>query len=237
MPEASARKNDTAAPFDMKAGQFTIPTLVLRDTDVDELDAFLTKQIARLPSFFQQAPVAIDLTALSQREELLEFPMIVGMLRGHGLIPVGVRGASEEQKVQAIALELAVLPAPRKPAAKPVAVPRQEASAVRPLVVEKPVRSGQRVYAEGGDVILLAGVGSGAEIMADGHIHAYGPLRGRVMAGVAGDVSARIFCRELRAELVSIAGRYRVSENMDSDHVGRAVQISLHGDALKFDPL
>ena len=85
--------------------------------------------------------------------------------------------------------------------------------------------------------MLVAGVSSGAEVMAEGHIHAYGALRGRAMAGVSGDASARIFCRELGAELVSIAGRYRVSENLESRYLGRAVQISLDGDALKFSPL
>jgi len=193
--------------------------------------------VARLPSFFDQAPVAIDLSALPDREQLSDFPMIVGMLRGHGMIPVGVRGASAEQKAQALALELAIMPAGRKaPAAKASPLPRESALAPnRTMVIEKPVRSGQRIYADGGDLVLLAGVSSGAEIMADGHIHAYGPLRGRAMAGVSGDATARIFCRELGAELVSIAGRYRVSENLDRRYLGRAVQIWLSDDALKFE--
>ncbi|MGB5453790.1 MAG: septum site-determining protein MinC, partial [Sedimenticolaceae bacterium] len=105
------------------------------------------------------------------------------------------------------------------------------------LVVEKPVRSGQRIHAEAGDLVLLAGVSSGAEVMAEGNIHAYGPLRGRAMAGVSGDAGARIFCRELAAELVSIAGRYRVSENLDSRYLGRAVQIFLSGEGLSFELL
>jgi len=165
--------------------------------------------------------------------------MIVGMLRGHGMIPVGVRGASDEQKVQALALELAVMPSARKSTAtRPQAVPAESATrGGRALVVEKPVRSGQRIYADAGDLVLLAGVSSGADVMAEGHIHAYGPLRGRAMAGVAGNVEARIFCRELGAELVSIAGRYRVSENLENRYLGRAVQISLSGDSLNFELL
>ncbi|MGB5253838.1 MAG: septum site-determining protein MinC, partial [Sedimenticolaceae bacterium] len=89
--------------FDMKAGQLTLPTLVLRDNDITGLDAFLAQQVARLPSFFDQAPVAIDLSALPSSAPLAEFPMLVGMLRGHGMIPVGVRGASDEQREQALA--------------------------------------------------------------------------------------------------------------------------------------
>ncbi|MCP5304217.1 MAG: septum site-determining protein MinC [Chromatiaceae bacterium] len=239
MSEAPARTTSSPAPFDMKAGQFTIPTLVLRDLDTAGLDAFLAQQVARLPSFFDQAPVAIDLSGLNQRDQLEEFPMIVGMLRGHGMIPVGVRGGSEEQKAQALALELAVMPAGRKVSTPQApAAPREAAQPTsRTLIVDKPVRSGQRIYADAGDLVLLAGVSSGAEIMADGHIHAYGPLRGRAMAGVSGDAGARIFCRELGAELVSIAGRYRVSENLESRFLGRSVQISLSGDALRFELL
>jgi septum site-determining protein MinC len=235
MSEVSARTDPAPAPFDMKAGQFTIPTLVLRDTDTDPLDGFLARQVARLPDFFDQAPVAIDVSQLPSREQFDELPMIVGMLRGHGLIPVGVRGASAEQKAQAAALELAIMPAGRKVAAAgPQAVTSPVAAAAPTLIVDKPVRSGQRIFARGGDLVLLAGVSSGAEVMAEGHIHAYGPLRGRAMAGVSGNEQARIFCRELGAELVSIAGRYRVSENLESRYLGRAVQISLDGEALHF---
>lgn len=238
MSEASAPADQVSAPFDMKAGQFTIPTLVLRDLDIGALDAFLAQHVARSPAFFDQAPVAIDLSALPSRDQLDDFPMIVGMLRGHGMIPVGVRGASPGQKEQALALELAVMPSAHKAAAaRPQAASGGAASPARALVIDKPVRSGQRVYAEAGDLVLLAGVSSGAEVMAEGHIHAYGPLRGRAMAGVAGNAGARIFCRELGAELVSIAGRYRVSENLDSRYLGRAVQISLSGDSLNFELL
>lgn len=235
MSEASASSDQVSASFDMKAGHFTLPTLVLRALDIDALDAFLAEQVARLPAFFHQAPVAIELSALPTRGQLTEFPMIVGMLRGHGMIPVGVRGASPEQKEQALALELAIMPASRKTA------PAQPQAAVAPaapngtLIVDKPVRSGQRVIAESGDLVLLAGVSSGAEVMAEGHIHAYGALRGRAMAGISGNVEARIFCRDLGAELVSIAGRYRVSENLESRYLGRAVQISLSGNSLKFE--
>jgi septum site-determining protein MinC len=234
MPEVSVRHSESRADFDMKAGQFTLPTLVVRDSDVTALDAFLEEQVARLPAFFEQAPVAIDLSGLAQRGAFDGFPMIVGMLRGHGMIPVGVRGASEEQKAQALALELAILPAGRKAPASPV---KTEAAASRPMVIDKPVRSGQRIYAQNADLILLEGVGSGAEVMADGNIHAYGALRGRAMAGVSGDVEASIFCRELAAELVSVAGRYRVSENLEPDHVGRSVRIRLMGDRLLFEAL
>lgn len=233
MSEQTARNATSTPPaFDMKAGQFNLPTLVLRDTDIGGLDEFLAQQVAKLPAFFDQAPVAIDVSQLADRDQLDEFAMIVGMLRGHGMIPIGVRGASEAQRAQALALELAVMPAGRK-----VPTPAGPAVQRETLVVDGLVRSGQRVVAERGDLVLTAGVSSGAEAMAAGHIHCYGPLRGRAMAGYAGDVAARIFCRKLGAELVSIAGRYRVSENLENRYLGRAVQISLSGDALDFELL
>ena len=239
MSEQTARSaSPSPTAFDMKAGQFNLPALVLRDTDITGLDEFLTQQVARLPSFFEQAPVVIDVSALPEDAEFDDFPMIVGMLRGHGMIPVGVRGASQVHREQALALELAVMPAGRKiPAAGSSAATGSSAAAApaATLLVDKLVRSGQRVVAEHGDLILTAGVSSGAEVMAAGNIHCYGALRGRAMAGYAGDAQARIFCRKLGAELVSIAGRYRVSENLENRYLGRAVQISLDGDALKFE--
>jgi septum site-determining protein MinC len=238
MTEPSARKSGPAdSPFLLKAAQFMVPTLVIRRSDVDDLDGFLSEQIARMPAFFRQAPVAIDLSSLDAEDPFDAFPIVVGMLRGHGMIPIGVRGASAGQREHAQALELAILAngrAVRESAAAPAG---SGLRAVRSVVVDKPVRSGQRVYARHADLVLLDAVGFGAEVMADGHIHAYGPLRGRALAGVTGDEQARIFCRELRAELVSIAGRYRISENLDERYIGKPVRIGLAGDRLEFEPL
>lgn len=242
MSEQSARSDAPLPSFDMKAGQFNLPTLVLRAIDLGGLDAFIAQQVAKLPSFFDQAPVAIDLSQLPDRDRLDELPMIVGMLRGHGMIPIGVRGASEHQRQQALALEIAVMPALRRSQDQGDTGQKVLAVAATPAtqastVIDKPVRSGQRIVAERGDLVLLGGVSSGAEVMAAGNLHAYGPLRGRAMAGYAGDASAQIFCRELGAELVSIAGRYRVSENLESRYLGRAVRIRLDGEALRFELL
>ncbi len=100
------------------------------------------------------------------------------------------------------------------------------------LTITPPVRSGQRLYAQGGDLVELAPVSAGAELMADGHIHVYGPLRGRALAGVKGNADARIFCQDLRAELISVAGHYRVSENLDPALAGRPVQVRLQDGRL-----
>lgn len=106
----------------------------------------------------------------------------------------------------------------------------------RTLVIDEPVRSGSQIYAEGGDLVIMAKVGAGAEIRADGHIHVYGTLRGRAFAGAAGDTAARIFCRSFEAELVSIAGLWRVREDFDEELMGRPVQIHAEKDTLIIAP-
>jgi septum site-determining protein MinC len=112
-----------------------------------------------------------------------------------------------------------------------VAVPQQPARAAARIVTE-PVRSGTQIYARGTDLVVTASVSPGAEVMADGHIHVYGRLRGRALAGAAGDTAARIFCTRLEAELVSIAGRYLVSEQLPAEHQGSPAQIALVDDML-----
>ncbi len=104
-------------------------------------------------------------------------------------------------------------------------------------LLTEPIRSGRQVYARDGDLIVLTTVSAGAELLADGHIHVYGALRGRALAGVAGDTSARIFCRSLQAELVSIAGHWLVREDMDDHLIGRPVQVYLKGDLLVIEPM
>ena len=104
-------------------------------------------------------------------------------------------------------------------------------------MVDQPVRSGQRIYAAGGDLIVMAQVSPGAEIMADGHIHVYGSLKGRALAGVQGNLAARIFCSDLQAQLVAIGGHYRTSEDTDDTMRGKLVQVYLQDDALIIDPL
>ena len=104
------------------------------------------------------------------------------------------------------------------------------------LVIDQPVRSGQQIYSRG-DLIVLAPVSTGAELLAEGHIHVYNTLRGRALAGVRGDQSARIFCQKLDAELVSIAGIYRVAEDLPEQHRKQAVHITLDGDAMRFADL
>ncbi|WP_207486017.1 septum site-determining protein MinC [Arenibaculum pallidiluteum] len=116
-------------------------------------------------------------------------------------------------------------------------MPQPSGDAARALVVSEPIRSGRQVYAARGDLVVLGPVSPGAELLADGNIHVYGPLRGRALAGLSGDRNARIFCQSLEAEMVSIAGLYRISEDMDPAVQRKPVQIWLDEGYLRIDPL
>ena len=132
------------------------------------------------------------------------------------MIPVGIRGGNEEQRQEALKANWAVLPETAKSenaADSPSAVAHKHTLT---KLITQPVRSGQQIYAQGGDLIVLAPVSAGAEILADGHIHVYAPLRGRALAGVLGNTDARIFCQHLEAELIAIAGNYKVSEHISA---------------------
>jgi septum site-determining protein MinC len=148
-------------------------------------------------------------------------------LRQQHLVPVGVQNGDETWNQMAINAGLALVPAGR-PVAVPAAEPKPQETAARrnaTVVVSEPVRAGQQVYAEGGDLIALAPVSPGAEVLADGHIHVYSSLRGRAHAGIDGDRGARIFCHSLEAQLVSIAGVYVVNEEIDPRFLGKRVQV------------
>jgi septum site-determining protein MinC len=205
----------------------------------------LGAKVEQAPDFFHNAPVVIDLQALNGSDGGVEFPLLVGLLRGYGMIPVGVRGGTKTQNEAAEAMELAILgdtvakpPArartTQKETARPSPTPSRGAAF---KLVTRPIRSGQRVYAAGGDLVVVAQVSSGAEIMADGNIHVYGTLRGRALAGVKGNQEARIFCKNLQAELISVSGHYRISENIASTLKGKAVQIYLDERTLRVEEL
>lgn len=252
--------SDLSPAFELKASSFTLPVIRLLALDMDAVEAQLAPKVEQAPGFFRNTPVVIELSALPREDGSVAFPQLVGMLRGLGMIPVGVRGGTARQNEAARAMELAILgdstrvarQAPPEPAPEPAPAQRDaeastaaaetHAPAAGPgssgsLLVDRPVRSGQRLYAAGGDLTVVGPVSSGAELMADGNIHVYGPLRGRVIAGLQGNLDARIFCRDLQAELVSVAGHYRVSENIPADLKGRSVQVFLDHQVLRIEPI
>jgi septum site-determining protein MinC len=228
------------AVFELKSGNFNLPNLRLLHANLDVLDEQLLERVQQAPGFFRNTPVVIDLSRMAEYAGEIDFPLLVGLMRGYGMVPVAVQGGSAKQQEMAQFLELAVLAdksARDSTAPAPKARQRPEIRPTGAKLIERPVRSGQRVYAAGRDLIILASVSSGAEVIADGNIHVYGALRGRALAGVKGNREARIFCQKLDAELVAIAGQYRVSDRLEAAQLGEAVQIRLSANKLIIEKL
>jgi len=232
----SARTEDQV-PFELKGSLFTLTVLHLLQADPEAIDRHLAQKAKQAPGFFANAPVVIDLENLAEQEAPIEFTELFSLLRARGMIPVGVRNGSDAQHAAALLAGLPALPEGR--AANNARRPehRPETPSHYNRLITQPVRSGQQIYAPDGDLIILEAVSPGAEVLADGNIHVYGPLRGRALAGVKSNTQARIFCLSLEAELISIAGRYLVSEQIDSSEQGKTAHIYLSDERLIIKPL
>jgi septum site-determining protein MinC len=238
MPANPSESNVPSHAFEIKSGPVHLPILKLFSHDLGRVSARLKEKIGQAPDFFKNAPMAVDLHDLDQPEAVIDFSALARLMRGCGLVPVGICGGSERQihAAREFGLSLLTLARHESAPAKPVeAKPRPECPGTK--LVDQPVRSGQRVYAAGGDLVVLSAVSAGAEIMAEGNIHVYGVLRGRALAGVHGNLESRIFCHDLQAELVGIGGHYKVSENIDDSVRGQPVQIYLKDNALIIENL
>lgn len=218
--------------------------LRVRSTDVKVIHDELAARIAAAPQLFERAAACLDMSALETQPDEAQARAFIDTIRQVGLLPIGVAfDGTETINVLARALDLPVLTqfraqgkAPR-PAAVASITPAPVATvepAMPALMQHQPVRSGQRVYARNRDLVVMTVVGAGAEVMADGCVHIYGPLRGRAMAGARGEITARVFCQEFNAELVSIAGVFRVFETIPPELAGKPVQAWLDGDDLRF---
>ena len=257
---------DLAKPaFDLKSTAWTLTALRLQVADLATLVGALDARFADSPGLFDNDPVAIDLSLLRDSAAVVDLAGLLPHLRRHGLVAIAAQGGNPAQMAAARAAGLAEAPdGPASGAARvePVATAPREAPLIQPvvrevevvrevvkdvpaaggvapaLVVDKPLRSGQRVYARGGDLVVLAVVSFGAEDIADGSIHVYAPLRGRAIAGARGDTRARIFSTCLEPQLVSIAGIYRTTETPLPDAVrGRPAQVRLDGEKIIIEPL
>lgn len=239
-----------AVPARLRGGTFTLMVLDLPDPARADPLAGVEAKLRQAPSFFAEAPLVLDLQQVPDAADGFDLAETVQRLRTLGFVPVGVENTGERHAAEALELGLCPFPAWRSGRQRPARDPgpRSDAQPTRPEsdtppppkpaeLVTQPVRSGQRVTARGGDLVAVAPVGAGAELIADGHVHVYGVLRGRALAGVGGDASARIFCQKLDAELVSIAGAYRVREDIDEALIGRPVQIHLKDGELVIEPL
>jgi septum site-determining protein MinC len=231
----------SASAIDLRFGQVGVLQVRLRSTNQGAILDELSGRIATAPQFFQNTGVCLDLSALEQEPDEVEIRGVIEAVRRAGMLTVGLSDASRHAESLAPVLSLPVLggfrQASRPPpdAAKTAKAPEAVAPAGVPaLQHHQPVRSGQRLYGRDRDLVVTAMVGAGAEVMADGCVHIYGALRGRAMAGVRGDATARVFCQEFRAELVAIAGVFRVFETLPADLEGQPVQAWLDGEELRF---
>lgn len=237
----------TRKPIEIKISTVVAVAVLLHDASITVLDAALKTLTAGTPDFFDDEFAIVDVESISRQK--LDWPGLVALFKSHGLTVVAVRNAQEDDfaTIRAHGLSIDVVSKARPEVAAPIeqvsAEPLVvEAAPATPavikntpaMVIDTPVRAGQRIYARGADLIITAAVNNGAEVIADGSIHIYAPLRGRALAGASGNTEARIYALTMEAELVSIAGIYRTFENgfpkLPAQH---PVQIKLIGDSIE----
>ncbi len=233
---------------ELKIGQVGIANLRVRTLDVARLVQEMRERVARAPKLFGRAAVILDFGGLSQAPDTATAQALLDGLREAGVLPVALAYGTSEIEQLSVQLGLPLLakfraqyesadaapaaPPPRR-APEPAPPPPAPAAAPQPGRMQRgAVRSGQQLYAENCDLTVLATVGAGAEVIADGSIHIYGTLRGRALAGAKGNEGARIFCRDFHAELVAIAGRYKVLDDIPDNLRGKAVQVWLEQDQI-----
>ncbi len=243
--------------MNLKGEMSMLNVLHLEHTDVNAIAIELEKKRDEMPQFFSQSPIVVDCSLLGEAVIDFDFTALKNALINLGFIPVGVRNHPATLNASLANAGWAVMRESLKPSAKETesstseeedssnhdAVESQDpqpapiAVKFKSLTVDRPVRSGQQIYAADSDMTVLAQTSAGSEIMADGSIHVYGPLRGRVLAGAMGNESARIFCQSLQAELIAIAGRYQLLDESDTDLIGKPAMIKLSGEKLIIEPL
>tara|TARA_R110002072_G_scaffold94299_3_gene208460 strand:- start:20265 stop:21110 length:846 start_codon:yes stop_codon:yes gene_type:complete len=234
----------------LKASLLPMTVLELHHYDTEKIDHELRDKTRQAPDFFENLPVVIDLEKLSA-ETTVPFSDLVAQCLSFSIRVVAVRGGHPSQQLAAKEVGLGVLAKqkdrlidvtpqldPSETKIKTIEVIKEVEKIVvqnqrqQSKVIHTPIRSGQQVYAADGDLVVMASVSAGAEILADGNIHVYGTLRGRALAGVKGDTNARIFCHSLEAELVSVAGQYKISEDIEKSQLKKATQVYLDNDTL-----
>jgi septum site-determining protein MinC len=237
--------------FQLKGSALTVVVLALVDYNPETLAIELKEKIDQAPHFFVNSPVLISFEKLENADEctsLIESAApLIHICQSLNLQPIGFVAVPEPLLSSIKATGFAILP---KPNERSIKIPAQESTHFQERVVieerlvqrlskviTRPVRSGQQIYAEGADLIVLAQVSEGAEVLADGNIHIYGSLRGRALAGVKGDETARIFCQQLEAELVSIAGNFLLRDAFPKELLKKPAQISLSGEKVNVDAL
>ena len=235
----------------LKGGLFPLTTLQILTNDLQALEEQLNAKIEQAPNFFNNAPIVIDLYHLSKDDlpanidTQIDFFALRHILMNKNLIPVGVKNANKQQQQQAIDANLAILRSnnnfenhSKHPCSNTKShmqasnlnednTKNSELKLPKNKLINVPVRSGQQIYAPDGDITVIGSVSNGSELLADGSVHVYGALRGRALAGINNNTNARIFCSSLEADLISIAGQFKISENIDPKFWKKQVQIYL----------
>ena len=226
-----------AKPIEFKAGSLHAMNANLRELDNVRLADALQVMLGGMGEFFAGEPTVIDISQVGQPPARVDWAGLQSLLRRYGLQPVALRGAPETLHDSARRAGLAIVdanpaPTPATPAEAPSEAPPASAeSAPRAMIVERTVRSGQQIYARGSDLVILGAVSNGAEVIADGSIHCYGPLRGRALAGASGDKTARVYAGNFGPELVAVAGIFRTFEKgIPAELAGKPAQALLRGD-------
>ena len=247
MPQATADLFRSPC-LQFKGSLVPLTTLELLYFDPEKFSQALLEKIQQAPNLLKNLPLVLSLDKFVENIEGLDFTRIRELCAQQELQLIGIRATDPAQVEAAQAAGLAVLqpsrgrqempaepstPEPEQPAtvesADSESLPAAEAVN---RVIRTPIRSGQQVYAPGGDLIIMAPVSAGAEILADGNIHVYGPLRGRALAGVRGNTEAMVFCQSLEAELVSIAGQYKISEDLQGERWKKPALLNLENERL-----
>ncbi len=244
---------DAADACDLRFGQVGMACVRVRRVDAAALCEELERRVHAAPQMFSRAAVVLDLSHLLDLPDDGAVDALLEAVRSAGMLPVGLAYGTSETEALAKRMGLPLI-AKFRAAYEPAhaaalttePAPRAEPAAIREPILSAPapgsqggaqhhagsVRSGQQVYARERDLIVTGAIANGAEVIADGNIHIYGSLRGRAMAGAQGDGKARIFVSDFRAELVAIAGQYRVFEQIPADIEGQSVQCWLEGERL-----
>jgi septum site-determining protein MinC len=233
-------KNQDSKPIEIKISTVVAISAILHSSDLPTLDSAMKKMTGGASDYFDHEFAVIDISRC-EPTDAIDWAALIALFRSYNLNPVAVRGAlaSVEPDILGSGLSIDTLATPRAEPKPEALAPKQTTPAPiqtapqSTMIIDTPVRAGQRIYARGSDLVVTAVVNSGAELIADGSIHIYAPLRGRALAGAAGNAQARIFTQSMEAELVSIAGIYQTFERgLPQDVAKKPVQVKLTGDRI-----
>ncbi|WP_434524976.1 septum site-determining protein MinC [Photorhabdus asymbiotica] len=223
------------SPIELKGSNFTLSVVHLYNDQPEIILQALQEKVEQAPDFLKNAPVVINISALPAEADLKALHHAIGSA---GLRVVGISGCRDEKQRRAvIQASLPLLNEGKKQRVLAQENKPTEPAAKKTRIINLPVRSGQRIYAQGSDLIVTSNVSTGAELIADGNIHIYGMMRGRALAGASGDQECQVFCTHLNAELVSIAGQYWLGDNIPTELAGKAAKLSLVNNELTIEPL